>query len=81
MQSPLDSSSCACSCGGHPRCGEFLPGHDAKLRNKYLCSIDDGEEKAIAEFLEKWPSLAFPYGYTKPSLRARLGQGRKQWHR
>jgi hypothetical protein len=77
MQSPRDSHSrsCACGCGGHPRGGEFLPGHDARLRGKYLCRIDDGDEKAISEFLEERPRLARSYGYTEARLRARMGQG------
>jgi hypothetical protein len=68
------SRSCACGCGGHPSRGEFLPGHDAKLRGKLLTRIDDGDEKAIDEFLNEWPKLAYPYGYTEASLRARLGK-------
>ena len=70
--------SCACGCGGQPRGGEFLPGHDAKLRGKFLDRIDDGDEKAIAEFLDEWPTLSEPYGYTEATLRNRLGQGRKR---
>ena len=63
------------------RGGTFRPGHDAKLRSKYLARIDEGDEKAIDEFLEKWPNLAYPYGYDKPKLLARLGQGRKRRRR
>lgn len=68
---------CACGCGGQPAGGEFLPGHDAKLRSKYLARIDEGERKAIYEFLDRWPSLAFPYGYTEAKLLDRLGRGPK----
>lgn len=68
---------CACGCGEMTRGGTFRPGHDAKLRSKLLCRIDDGEVEAIGEFLNEWPDLAFPYGYTEVSLRARLGQGCK----
>ena len=80
MNSPRDPLTrfCACGCGGQPVGGEFLPGHDAKLRGKYLDRIDDGEERAINEFLEAGPRLAYPYGYTEANLRARLGQARRR---
>lgn len=83
MTSQRDSQSrpCACGCGDSPMGGEFLPGHDAKLRGKFLARIDDGDESAIAEFLEEWPRLAYPYGYTEASLRDRLGQGLKRSRR
>jgi hypothetical protein len=55
-----------------------LTGHDAKLRGNYLDRIDDGEESAIREFLNDWPNLAYPYGYSEASLRARRGRGRKK---
>ncbi len=69
------SRSCACGCKETTRGGAFHPGHDAKLRGKYLDRIDDGDEKAIDEFLNDWPKLSRSYGYTEASLRARLGQG------
>lgn len=71
------SPNCACGCGGLPVRGEFLSGHDAKLRSKFLRRIDDGEEAAINEFLTGWPKLAYPYGYTEENLQARLGRGLK----
>ena len=70
-------SNCACGCGGVPVRGEFLPGHDAKLRSKFLKRIDDGDEAAIVEFLTGWSRLAYPYGYTEANLRERLGRGRR----
>lgn len=72
-----NTQPCACGCGKRPVSGEFLPGHDAKLRGKFLARIDDGDEKAIAEFLNDWPKLSRNYGYTEESLRARLGKGLK----
>ena len=71
------SCFCACGCDCQPVRGEFCPGHDAKLRGKYLCRIDDGEVEAISEFLDDWPKLSRSYGYTEASLRARFGQGCK----
>lgn len=67
---------CACGCNGVTRGGEFKPGHDAKLRGRFIRRIKDGDEKAIGEFLNGWPNLAYPYGYTESSLRARLGGGK-----
>lgn len=58
--------------------GKFKQGHDAKLRSHFLRRIDDGDEKAIAEFLTEWPRLAYPYGYTEAGLRARLEFGRSR---
>lgn len=67
---------CACGCKATTRGGEFKPGHDAKLRGRFLKRIDGGDEKAISEFLTERPNLAYPYGYTELSLRARLGGGK-----
>jgi hypothetical protein len=66
---------CKCGCREMTRGGEFRPGHDAKLRGKFLKRIDDGESAAIDEFLTDWPNLAYPYGYTESSLRDRPGRG------
>ena len=60
------------------RGGTFRPGHDAKLRGKFLARIDDGDETAIAEFLNDWSELSRNYGYTEENLRARLGRGCKR---
>jgi len=30
------TKTCACGCGGIPKVGLFLPGHDAKLRSQEL---------------------------------------------
>lgn len=72
------SRPCACGCGEYTKGGEFRPGHDAKLRSKYLKRIEEGEEKAIREFLDEWPRLAYPYGYDEEKLRDRLGRGLKR---
>lgn len=69
---------CACGCNGVIRGGEFKPGHDAKLRGHFLRRIDNGDEKAIAEFLNERPKLAYPYGYTEAKLRDRLEFGRRR---
>jgi hypothetical protein len=66
---------CACGCGKFTKGGEFCPGHDAKLRGKFLARIDDGDEKAIDEFLNDWPKLSVNYGYTREKLHIRLGGG------
>lgn len=60
MSKNLPARSCACGCGEQPKRGQFRQGHDAKLRSEYLKRIRDGEEKAIREFLDEWPSLAYP---------------------
>jgi hypothetical protein len=70
------SRICACGCDEATKGGEFRPGHDAKLRGQFLKRIDDGEERAIEEFITERPNLVFPYGYTEASLRARLGGGK-----
>jgi hypothetical protein len=74
--------SCACGCDCIPVRGEFCPGHDAKLRSKFLCRIDNGDAKAIQEYLNDWPTLADQFNHTEAKMRARLGQGckhRRQW--
>jgi hypothetical protein len=33
---------------------EFCPGHDPRLRSKFLVRSEDGDERAVAEFLNDW---------------------------
>lgn len=40
------SRQCLCGCGGLPKAGRFLPGHDAKLKSALLRWIRDGDESA-----------------------------------
>lgn len=40
---------CACGCGGTPKQGKFLPGHDAKVRSKLIEDARGGDAKAKRE--------------------------------
>jgi hypothetical protein len=72
---------CACGCGEMTEGGTFRPGHDARLRSKFLDRVEDGDESAISEYLDNWPNLADQYVHTEESLRACLGQGRGRCRR
>ena len=43
------SSACLCGCGGLPKRGRFLPGHDAKLKGALLRRARHGDSSALAE--------------------------------
>jgi hypothetical protein len=67
---------CACGCGGSPKKGEFLPGHDARLKSQLRRAAADGSaaERAKAEKALKdrgWtPKEAQSNGAAKSSKRA-----------
>lgn len=57
---------CTCGCGGTTSGGNFLPGHDARMRSRLLTAIRDGatpeSEMAALEELRKFPKLLHGVG-------------------
>jgi Arc/MetJ-type ribon-helix-helix transcriptional regulator len=44
-----EAGRCECGCGGQPRRGRFLPGHDAKLMSKLKTAAAAGDPGAVSE--------------------------------
>lgn len=44
---------CGCGCGGMTRGGEFLPGHDMRLKSRLKKAAAEGNEKAKAELRQR----------------------------
>lgn len=46
------ATRCECGCGGEPKSGRFLPGHDSKLKSRLLQTMrkaEDAKEQKKAE--------------------------------
>ena len=69
VKAKAEPKPCAC-CGELTGGGDFLPGHDAKLRSRLLKAVDAGDESAVVELLAR-PTLL--HGASETELRERLG--------
>jgi hypothetical protein len=44
---------CACGCGGHPKNGEFLPGHDSVRKRDLVAKARAGDKVALKELQQR----------------------------